>query len=101
MIFTPFIRTKRGKKISLFYYLPKVVFRREIPQKNVVECLFSQILQDTIFCKMAKCTTLYVVHTMYLLTLILSQIFLYIAHCFSEIIPFPVQLPLKHLERNL
>ena len=44
---------------------------------------------------MAKCTTFYVSR------LILSQIFLYIAHGFPEIIPFPVQLPLKLLERNL
>ena len=27
----------------------KVVFGREFPQKNVVECLFRHILQDTIF----------------------------------------------------
>ena len=33
--------------------------------------------------------------------LILSQKFLYIANGFLEIIPFPVQLPLKLLERNL
>ena len=33
--------------------------------------------------------------------LILSQNFLYIAHGFPGIIPFPVQLPLKLLERNL
>ena len=33
--------------------------------------------------------------------LILSQKFSYTAHGFPEIIPFPVQLPLKLLERNL
>ena len=33
--------------------------------------------------------------------LILSQNVSYIAHGFPEIIPFPVQLPLKVLERNL
>ena len=27
----------------------KVVFGREFPQKNVAECLFRHILQDTIF----------------------------------------------------
>ena len=33
--------------------------------------------------------------------LILSQNVLNIAHGFPEIIPFPVQLPLKLLEKNL
>ena len=27
----------------------KVVFGRDLPQKNVAECLFKHILQDTIF----------------------------------------------------
>ena len=33
--------------------------------------------------------------------LILSQNFSYITHGFPDIIPFPVQLPLKLLEMNL
>ena len=36
----------------------KVVFGRELLQKNEAEYLFRHILQDTFFCKMAKCTTL-------------------------------------------
>ena len=73
----------------------KVVFGKELPQKNMVECLFRYILQDTIFCKMANCTILYVV-----LRLILSQFFIY-CPWFSRNSSFPVQLPLQLLEKNL
>ena len=72
----------------------KVVFRRESPQKNVAEWLFRHILQDTIFLQNGEMYN-------FVCRLILSQNILNTAHVFPEIIPFPVQLPLKLLERNL
>ena len=72
------------------------MFGKEFPQKKMWRNVFSDILLKIQFlCKMAKCTTLFVCR------LILFQNFLYIAHGFPEIIPFPVQLPIKLIERNL
>ena len=72
----------------------KVAFGREFLQKNVAECIFRHILQDTIFLWNGEMYN-------FVWRLILSHIFLCIVHGFLEIIPFPVPLPLKLLERNL
>ena len=55
----PYTRTERGgvyQKTKLFKntkycsaVMTKVVFGRDFPQKNVAECLFRHILQDTNF----------------------------------------------------
>ena len=72
----------------------KVVFGRQFPQKNVAERLFRHILQDTIFLQNGEMYN-------FVCRLILSQNFLCVTDGLPEIIPFPVQLPLKLLERNL
>ena len=72
----------------------KVVLGREFPQINVAEWLFRHILQDTIFLQNGEMYN-------FVCRLILSQNFLCVTDGFPEIIPLPVQLPLKLLERNL
>ena len=75
---------------------PKIVLGREFPLINVAECrVFSDIFfKIQFFCKMAKCKYNFVSR------LILSQNFLYMAHGFPKIIPFPVQIPLKALRKE-
>ena len=38
-----------NQQTTLYLVLPKVVFGRGFPQKNVAECVFRRILQDAIF----------------------------------------------------
>ena len=60
----------------------------------MAECIFRHILQDIIFLLNGEMYN-------FVCRLILSQNFLYTAHGFPGIIPFPVQLPSKLLEMNL